>query len=51
MPVCIYGNVACNIALDYLVYLLQKNVPVLSNIASFIASLKACANRALTNMF
>jgi hypothetical protein len=45
-----YGNVAGNIALDYFVYFLQKmfilNVLVLSNTASFIARLKACANRA-----
>jgi hypothetical protein len=43
--------VAGNIALDYFVYFLQKIdfliVLVLSNIASFIACLKACAKRAL----
>jgi hypothetical protein len=51
--VCIYSNVAGNIALDYYVYFLKifffnsLNALVLSNIASFIARLKACANQAL----
>jgi hypothetical protein len=47
--VCIYSNVAGNIAIDYIVDFLQNdflNVLVLSSIASFIAHLKACANRA-----